>query len=379
MQTAQNLRLHAFFSIDGATPDYNRTPGYPLFLAAIYALGQNNTAVVLGQILLAAWGLYLLYRALILLRVTPSLAALGGAALLPNLTSYIHSWNIAPETLFEFCLILAFYFLIRFCTQGQRPSDFLLFSLALNYALWTRPILMYFNLLVIVLLFLFFSFRKISLFGPLLFLICFVVMFGGWSYRNYTHSGVFIFSTIANYNMQKYYAPIITMAQSSLDEKAAQTYHDQLFTRQYPQAANLNAAQLSVLQKKYGWNFIRANFPAYLWCSFSGLFVLLFGPSQTYLFSILPSTLAYVVSGLYAVYLAFVYLIFIFSLIANYQKTFHLAQLALILLSAYLAATSAIMGDSRFRAPFFALLTACAIINTAQYFGFTEQDAALPQ
>jgi hypothetical protein len=366
--TAQNLLQQRFFSTDGTTPDYNRTIGYPLFLTCIYAFNGNNVFVVFSQILLATLEIYLFYRILSIAGAAQKYALLGSGLLLFNLTSYQYSWNIAPDFLFGFLLTLALFFLTRYFYGNRRFSDFALLTIILNYALLVRPILVYFNMLIIAVLIAFWLFRKISGKCPLIFVLCFLLCWGGWSYRNYKHSGVFIYSTISNYNILKYNCPPITAWLEKTSEKDASEYHDKMFAQKYPEAYKLNNAELSLQQKAYGLEFIRTHFSTFVLLSIFGLFGTLFGVSKTFLFTTFPAAPAYLLSGLYLIYLSSIYFLYIAGLLKNWRKSLNLLQFYILLLSGYLAIPGAIMANSRFRAPFFTLILIGMTLNLDHFF-----------
>ena len=59
---ARMLAEHARFENLDGEKEYLRTPGYPLFIAAVYRVfGERNTAVLLVQVLLSAVTVYLAY------------------------------------------------------------------------------------------------------------------------------------------------------------------------------------------------------------------------------------------------------------------------------------------------------------------------------
>jgi len=59
---AEQLAEHARFENAHGDKEYLRTPGYPLFVAAVYRVfGERNTAVLLVQVLLSALTVYLAY------------------------------------------------------------------------------------------------------------------------------------------------------------------------------------------------------------------------------------------------------------------------------------------------------------------------------
>ncbi len=137
---AQNLLDHHVFSLEGSPPfstDVLRTPGYPLLLAVLYALGAHSVLVVaLAQAGLRTLGAFLLVG--IAERVMKSRAVGWIAAIL---------WLLAPlptvltgilftETLFTTLLLLTLWFL-----SGE-PSwrNALLAGLFFGFAIITRPI-----------------------------------------------------------------------------------------------------------------------------------------------------------------------------------------------------------------------------------------------
>jgi 4-amino-4-deoxy-L-arabinose transferase-like glycosyltransferase len=373
---AKQIVENAFFSQDGINPEYRRTPGYPLFLAVIYFLGGNDTIVGIVQILLVALALFLFYRTIVMLNIPPNLALLGTMLLLFDMRLHWYSFIIMTEALFCFFIILSLYFLVKYLHQGKKYRLFFAFAAAFNYALLVRPILMYFNMLVCTAFFIGFLVKKISWRCFVLFAFCFVLVFGGWSYRNYIHSGVFIFSTIQNHNMQRYYAPFLskyiqTSSYGDDDIKEYQDYHNKVFLQEYQEVVggNLNQAQIHVLEGKYGARFIKAHLPEYIKINIVGLLKMMFrsfGDSRIFQFKIRPlsvKTIAIrIIQWLDMAYILVIYLLYVLGLYTAFRKRDAL-QISIFLLCGYLAAASAIFGNMRFRYPFFPLLVLGAVIS----------------
>jgi 4-amino-4-deoxy-L-arabinose transferase-like glycosyltransferase len=373
---AKHIIENAFFSNDGVNPAYLRTPGYPLFLAAVYFLGGNDTAVVIAQILLLTLKLYLFYRILIMLDVPQNLSVLGTTLLLFDVQSYGYSFAIMTEPLFGFFLILSLYFLVKYIYRGRKLRMFFAFAAAFNYALLIRPILVYFCMLVCAVLFLAFLARKINRSCFALFALCFVLVFGGWSLRNYVHSGVFIFSTIQKSNMKNCYAPIVSAGSEYVKThdvqgfiEGASDYHEQRFLREYPEieSGNLNEARISILQGEYGMRFIKANFAEYIKVNIIGLLKMMLTSFQTALLyeSTSMSTKRIVVGiiqWLYLIYICAIYALYVAGLPGIFKKRDAL-QISIFLLCGYLAAAGAIFGSVRFRYPFFPLLVLGAVVS----------------
>jgi 4-amino-4-deoxy-L-arabinose transferase-like glycosyltransferase len=372
---AEHLLGEGFLSVDGITPDYFRTPGYPLVLALVYGLGGGDMAVVIIQILLSTCKVYLCYRILIMLRTSPKWALFGTALMLFNITSYKYSLHVLSESLFGFLIILSLYLFVRYLYRGRNPWIFLAFSVALNYALLARPILIYFNLLAAAALLVCFILKKMPLRCFIMFFLCFSLVFGGWSYRNYRHSSVFTFSTVQALNMVYWNCPSLTAFMEHISVEEAQAYHVRAFEEQYPEAAGLKLdPRASQLWEKYGRAYIGAHFPQYLLVNSYGIIKELFGPvwfdkiiigpaSGLSAFSASPGYLAALaLCLLYLAYHGLIYLGYVLGLVLNRRKV-DTVQVLMFLTSGYLAAASAVLGYSRFRDPYFPLLVLGAACN----------------
>jgi 4-amino-4-deoxy-L-arabinose transferase-like glycosyltransferase len=366
ISTAENTAENAFFSSDGVSPEYNRTPGYPLFLALIYFLGGNNNTAVILQIILSSAAIYLFYKTLVMIDVPHNAAACGAALLLFNVSGYEWNFYIMTESLFGFFLFLSVYFLVRYLYKGGRMFNFCLFSFSLNYALLIRPILIYFNALCCLGLLILWVLKRARVRLALVFAACFIVMFGGWSFRNYLHSSVFVFSTIQNHNVKDYYCPIITAYLEDISFDEARVYHDEMFAREYPEESlrGLNPAQVNALEGKYGAAYILAHFREYLILNIRGFFQMMLRPGIRGYFpaSVQGTILDRLASALVTAYLGGTYLLYIAGIILTIRKI-SMAQLFILILCAYLAAASAILGYARLRAPFFPLLLLAAVGN----------------
>ena len=388
---ANYLLSDGFFSQDGINACYLRTPGYPLFLALIYMLGGNNNTVIVIQIVLMIIKLYLYYRILLMLSTPKRLSLLGSLLLLFNVQSYGYSFAIMTEPLFGFFLMLSLYFLISFLKNGKNLLIFFLFSLSLNYSLFIRPILMYFNMFVCITLLVFSILKKTQLKYFALFTSCFLIIFGGWSYRNYLHSGVFIFSTVQKSNMQIYYAPIITAGSEYMKIHDVQgfiedatDYHEEMFLQEYPEVkgGNLNYAQIAILQGKYGSQFIMNNLSEYMKVNLTGFFKMMFTPFQTNLLfrSTTLSTKSMLVKGvqlIYFVYIIIIYVVYLVGLVIGIKKR-DCIQICIFLLCGYLAIPGAIFATVRFRDPFFSLLILSAVSNSGIILQWLSQKSRLP-
>ena len=390
---AKNLLSDTFFSINGESADYLRTPGYPFFLTAVYFFGGNNTTVVIIQILLTAINAYIFYRILIMLNIPKRLTLFGTILVLCYLHTLANTFSITTETLFGFFLLLSLNFLVYYIYKKKNTWIFFLFSISLNYALLVRPILMYFNMLVCISLLIGFIVKRMQSICFVLFTLCFLIVFIGWSYRNYIHSGIFVFSTIQQSNKQRYYAPIITARIKGIKNvniggfiEGATDYHNEMFFQEYPEVknGNLNVAQIAVLQNKYGSQFIKNNLSEYIIVNINGFWEMMLTPGfqgpRTKSIIQQWSLFGYLIMGqfwLSLVYIVIIYLIYLIGLMAAFKKR-DVIQISIFFLCGYLAIPGAIFASPRFRDPFFPLLLLSAISNSGIIIHWLSQKLRVP-
>jgi 4-amino-4-deoxy-L-arabinose transferase-like glycosyltransferase len=364
INNARHFLAERFFSNDGISAELNRTPGYPLFLALIYGLGGGNSTVVVVQILISAIGIYLFYRTLILMGTPVKTAVLGAAFLLLNITTYEYTFRLLTESLFGFCLMFSVYFLARFYYKEKHFLSFVLFAIALNYALLIRPILIYFNMLLSIYFLVLFLLKKIKFRYFAVFAVFFISVFFGWSYRNYRHSSVFLYSTIQNHNLKNYNSTLLTADIENISEEEARAYHDEQFLTEYPNemTAGLNSAEFSLLEGKYGSAYIKAHFAEYIKLNIKGLFKMMLRPGvRNYLDRLTSNTAVSQLLFLSIVgYLFLTYFFYLSGFVIN-RNQINIIQIFIFFLCGYQAAAGAALGISRFRAPFFPLLLLSAV------------------
>jgi len=377
IQPARHIIDDLFFSQDGIHPDFNRTPGYPLFLALVYWLGGSDTAVVILQIFLMTLKVYLFYRILITLNTPKNLALFGSSLLLINVQSYGYSLSILTEPLFGFLLLLSVYFLAVYLYAGRNLLFFGGFSIALNYALLVRPILLYFNLLLCFVLVILSIVRKIRVNCCMLFLACWVLMFGGWSFRNYLHSGVFTLSTIQDHDFATLYVPKVKAyiqnipfnPNSAYVEGISEENYKQLVT-EYPEIndTSLNEAQKSLLYRNYAKKYLMNHFGAFIALNLRGWVTQMFSSFGTNLLrrstgASAKMLLIQFVQICFCIFLYSIYIFYFAGLIRNRHRNAAI-HIGIFLLSAYLSLPAAIYAATRFRDPFLPLLLLSAVNNS---------------
>jgi hypothetical protein len=117
---------------------------------------------------------------LLLLATLRKTALLGSSFILVYVQSYGYSFSIETEALFGFLLMLALFFLVKYLVSEKKSAWlFFAFAVTLNFALLTRPILLYFNLLLCPALLVLAFLKKTSVKCAALFVLCFAAAFGG--------------------------------------------------------------------------------------------------------------------------------------------------------------------------------------------------------
>jgi len=205
--------------------DLERPPGYPVFLASVFAVaGENLPLVVFFQLIMGAGVCGLLY--LMGRLISPGVGY--GAALIYALMPDVVLWAMAilSDTLFTL-LVTASLACLLWALRGRRILLFLLSGLLLGVAALTRPIGL--AILPIWAIFLLVRAargpdgRRAILLRSLLFVGAALLPIVLWSYRNFVIHGIFTVSPINSAKLGRYDAPY-TLAQAegiSLEEARA--------------------------------------------------------------------------------------------------------------------------------------------------------------
>jgi len=374
LDTARYLRKAHFFSQNGVTPEVFRTPGYPLFIWAITKFTGSLLAISSVQILLSTVALLLMYQVVVRSTRSKLAGCIASGAMLFDFITYWHSQTILSETLFAFMLVLALYCLSHYIVENpnaiqkqsksKRYGWFLLFSLALNYALFVRPILSYFNALFCVAVLVLSFAKKMPWRHALTFVLIFLLVYCGWSYRNYVHTQVFVYSTVRDVNLLFWDAAFLVERVESAP--ASQLYYgvyrmEEIFWEQMRNRPmdHLTEAQLAKLYAQVGSAYIAEHFGQYIVQNISGAVRILVSPGGHLLDMVIPNaTISKLLSWLYAGFLLLVHGLYALGYALKFfkhkQKPSAIDVFIFLLLGYHLAA-GASLGFARFRLPFFPL------------------------
>jgi 4-amino-4-deoxy-L-arabinose transferase-like glycosyltransferase len=287
-QLAVNLVTRGEFSRSSAAPyeaEVMRTPGYPLFLAAIYrVVGIHPLRVIPFQIVLSLATLYVTFR--IAEGLFGERAGAWAAGLLAaDPVSNLYSQLLMTETLFVFFLTVSVYCFLGTMQGNRWHVGSVLGSLFLALATYTRPMSYY--LVLIVLPLILFSYRlspgglRKAAQAALIVLAVQLLFIGGWQARNYLQTGSAEYSHIKGAHLLfSRAAGVVAMAEGlsfeDAQNKLAMKYSEALGA----ELQRRTQVQLGELWEREGTAIIKAHPVLFLWTTMRGGAALLIGPSN---------------------------------------------------------------------------------------------------
>lgn len=195
IKPAKSILEAGTFNIDADSnePMFFRTPGYPLLLSAIYSVG-GDSLIILVQWAMFLLSAYVCYRIASEIVNSQKVALLVGAIALFDVGRLYFSQVILTETFFTLLFVVALYVLVLYMKKGLL-KHLVFFGLLISGAMLTRPMLQFLlPLLPLLSGWIVYtgtrSLKKAIVHTATLTFI-FVIIVGGWAYRNYTYSGVF--------------------------------------------------------------------------------------------------------------------------------------------------------------------------------------------
>ncbi len=276
------------------TPQTLRTPGYPAFLAGIYALfGEGWSAVMVVQIIISLITIALVYY---LARHFWNSRAAAIAALLLALdaVSFTYTLKVMTENLFTLFIVLMVFSGVFFLQGKRRPLWAFALGLSLALATLTRP-MSYYLLLPVVFGFLIYAMvqkwtRRVIFLNLLLMIIPSIVLIGGWQWRNYKETGSSVYTSIEGFYTYYWQAASVLAAEEGISIEQEQVklglgndrglpYQRGVgYREQHPDARDLSFAQLSERWQKEGKEIIRQHPWTFARIYFAGILRMLARP-----------------------------------------------------------------------------------------------------
>ena len=370
---AVNILEHRVFSFStppSFTPNLSRTPGYPLFLAAVYLIfGHNVIVAIFFQIVIGGIAIFLTYRLGVML-FNETVALFAALFMATSPTLIIQGNFLLTEPLFTLLLLSGLYFLTSFFIEG-RIFHLVMSGLLLSLSALTRPIALYFPLALIPLFA--YKYRK-SISRMTVVLLVFVIVFllpvSGWVIRNYRITGTPMFCNIGDVNLLYYRAAGIMadVSGESFDatkQEFRQEYPLDLLNNPNEYEANIRLARNIILDHPF--TFIKL--------TLKGFMKILIGPGRMGIYQILgmdqsehnqPKILTVIVVSFMMVlmYSGFVYGIFL----AISDRDYFIPFLILPILLYFTVLPAGPEGSNRFLIPVMPYISLVAGLGISGFF-----------
>lgn len=234
---ALNLLHNHTFSLNSGDVETFRTPGYPLFVAAVMSFVDSLQAVILLQIMFVIFSVCVLF---LLLKdyVSEWLAGTVAILYLVDITTVTHSLLLMSDTLFVDLLVCSFY--VAFARNSWNTSSnhtralcsMFLAGLLLGAAVLVRPVAMFLPLFIVPVYILYVrgnhaSWNSRSI-GRQLIAYCvgFLLIITPWMWRNYVATGVFSLSSLSTYNLFHYNLPEYKAVKEGITAPQARVYSE---------------------------------------------------------------------------------------------------------------------------------------------------------
>lgn len=240
------LRLGETILDSHTFPSILRTPGYPFFIASIYAVfGKFPQAVLFLQCLLDSATAAIIALTFFRIFGSTRYAFWAGVIYSMNPFAIFYSNMVLTETLFTFIFLLAVS-LFFFFLQGGSRRKLILSSVLLGIGTLCRPI----SFLVPVLFVPFIFFKGIrlknKLFWCTIFIMVYCMVLLPWYVRNDRDYGQWTLSTATKYNIFVNFAPEVLMGRNNLFSLAGLDINDDI--RPY------QMKMWHIASTKYGWD-----------------------------------------------------------------------------------------------------------------------------
>ncbi len=245
------------------TPETLRPPGYPVWLALIYLLfGKSAQAVVFSQILLFLGTLILTYF-LTEKMFSPPPAWVAVILLALDPSSMSHTFKILTETLTAFLTLLFAYCIFGFYRTRGKFQFGLGAGLSLALVTLVRPTTYYFMAILLVAFMIFLIREKFNwktiVSGLLVTLLPFLILVGGWQWRNLETMGMFRLTSVQGWALYLGKGAQIYSEKHRVPFEEAQTALLQKLDQTHPEWNRIPMEQLDDIYLAEGWKLVREN------------------------------------------------------------------------------------------------------------------------
>ncbi len=246
-------------------PQLRRTPGYPLFIAGIYAIfGENNLILILAQISISLLTFLCVYHIARLLW-NARIALLASVLLSCDLASHINAQQVLTDTLFTSVLTLALLVALLALRSTSRSSLILgsVFGFLLSISTFIRPVAYYLFFPAIAFLFWHWKRQCRWSYATILSGVCCMTLAWGsliwnWQIRNYSLCGSAEISHVTGSNLLFYCgASLLARHEGMTFEHAQRTVGFYDYTTRFPETQAWSVCQLDQRWKREGLQLIR--------------------------------------------------------------------------------------------------------------------------
>jgi len=227
-----------------------RTPGYPLFAAAVLRMASDVRALVCVQLVLSVTTVWLCHRLGTRLR-GPAAGGVAALILAVDPVSAIYSNQLQPETLFTALVVAAVLAWVRALNESAPPAA-AISGLLLGLAVLTRPIGAYLAFVLLA-----WGRSRLRVGVMLAFLAPVAMLVGGWILRNERTTGTPMLTTIQSINLLEYRAAGALARDSGIDVDEARRTLRSMLTSRLP--AHANVAEVSRVRTRLALEVMRAH------------------------------------------------------------------------------------------------------------------------
>jgi len=278
------------FTVSSALPDIVqtfRTPGYPVFLAAVYGvIGVSYAPVVLLQIFISLGTIILAYT--VASRIwNKKIGLIAAIILCLDTLSFTYSLKVLTETLFALIMMVLILCCVGILQGKSRGWLALAAGVCMGAGTLIRPVGLY--MIAPVLLALIAAGIKqkwgwrLVVKTVLALAVPYVICVGGWTYRNYKMTGQAIFTSFDGYYLLFWHGSAIVSARDGISIEEAQIKlgmegRGEGYKQMHPETKDYNFETMAGIWKQEGLKLIKQNPLIFLRTEVSGMLRVMFRP-----------------------------------------------------------------------------------------------------